>query len=40
MIIWEKSSIHDREAIFEFLYEFNPLAAEQTDTIIEKKLKI
>ena len=39
MIIWEKSSLDDREAIFEFLYEFNPLAAEQTDTIIEKKIE-
>ena len=27
MILWEKSSLDDREAIFEFLYEFNPLAA-------------
>ena len=23
MILWEKSSLDDREAIFEFLYEFN-----------------
>ena len=34
-----KSSLDDREAIFEFLYEFNPLAAEQTDAIIEKKVE-
>ena len=40
MILWEKSSLDDREAIFEFLYEFNPLAAEQTDAIIEKKVEI
>ena len=39
MILWEKSSLDDREAIFEFLYEFNPLAAEQTDAIIEKKVE-
>ena len=25
--------------IFEFLYEFNPLAAEKTDTIIETKVE-
>ena len=39
MILWEKSSLDDREAIFEFLYEFNPLAAEKTDTIIETKVE-
>ena len=39
MILWEKSSLDGREAIFEFLYEFNPLAAEQTDAIIEKKVE-
>ena len=39
MILWEKSSLDDREAIFEFLYEVNPLAAEQTDAIIEKKVE-
>ncbi|WCN08966.1 type II toxin-antitoxin system RelE/ParE family toxin [Marinomonas mediterranea] len=39
MIVWEKSSLDDREAIFEFLYDFNPLAAEETDAIIEKKVK-
>ena len=32
MILWEKSSLDDREAIFEFLYEFNPLAAENVMT--------
>ena len=39
MILWEKSSLDDREAIFEFLYEFNPLAADKTDAIIEKKVE-
>ena len=39
MILWEKSSLDDREDIFEFLYEFNPLAAEKTDAIIEKKVE-
>ena len=29
----------DREAIFEFLYEFNSLAAEKTDAIIENKVE-
>jgi toxin ParE1/3/4 len=39
MIVWEKNSLNDREAIFEFLYEFNPLAAEKADAIIEKKVE-
>ncbi|RBO81866.1 type II toxin-antitoxin system RelE/ParE family toxin [Marinomonas aquiplantarum] len=39
MILWEKSSLDDREAILEFLYEFNPLAAEKADAIIEKKVE-
>nr|WP_232367594.1 type II toxin-antitoxin system RelE/ParE family toxin [Alteromonas pelagimontana] len=34
-----KSSLNDREVIFEFLYEFNPLAAEKTDPIIETKVE-
>lgn len=39
IIVWEKSSLDDREAIFEFLYEFNPLAAEKTDAIIAEKVE-
>lgn len=39
MIVWEKRSLDDREAIFEFLYEFNPLAAEKTDSLIEAKVE-
>lgn len=39
MIVWEKSSLDDREIIFEFLYEFNPLAAEKTDLLIEEKVE-
>jgi addiction module RelE/StbE family toxin len=39
MIVWEKDSLDDREVIFEFLYDFNPLAAEKTDTIIETKVE-
>ena len=36
MIYWEEESLNDREKIFEFLYEFNPEAAERTDEVIEK----
>lgn len=37
MILWEEKSLDDREKIFEFLYNFNPAAAEETDDIIEAK---
>lgn len=39
MIVWEKTSLDDRERIFEYLYEFNPLAADKTDAIIEAKVE-
>ncbi|MGF1784211.1 type II toxin-antitoxin system RelE/ParE family toxin [Photobacterium swingsii] len=38
MILWEEESLNDREKIFEFLYDFNPEAAEKTDEIIEAKV--
>jgi len=31
--------LDDREAICEFLHEFNPLAAEKTDSLIEAKVE-
>ncbi|MCL5427361.1 type II toxin-antitoxin system RelE/ParE family toxin [Halomonas sp. NPDC076908] len=37
MIFWEEESLNDREVIFEFLYDFNPLVAEKTDDLIEVK---
>ena len=39
MISWEEESLNDREKIFEFLYVFNPDAAEKTDEIIEAKIE-
>jgi addiction module RelE/StbE family toxin len=39
MIVWEEESLNDREKIFEFLYVFNPDAAEKTDEIIEAKVE-
>lgn len=39
MIFWEDESLNDREKIFEFLYDFNPTAAEKTDQIIEAKVE-
>ncbi|QTH62648.1 type II toxin-antitoxin system RelE/ParE family toxin [Psychrosphaera ytuae] len=39
MIYWEEQSLIDREKVFEFLYEFNPLAAEATDDTIEKNVE-
>lgn len=34
-IEWDESAVQDRERIFEFLYPFNPRAAEQADLEIE-----
>jgi addiction module RelE/StbE family toxin len=39
MIFWEEESLNDREKIFEFLFDFNPSAAEKTDQIIESKVE-
>ena len=39
MIFWEVESLNDREKIFEFIYDFNPIAAEKTDQIIEAKVE-
>jgi len=39
MIVWEEDSLNDREKIFEFLFDFNPNAAEKTDQIIESKVE-
>lgn len=39
MIFWEEESLNDREKIFEFLFDFNPSAAEKTDQIIEAKVE-
>lgn len=39
MIFWEEESLNDREKIFEFLYDFNPTAAEKTDEMIEAKVE-
>jgi len=39
MIFWEEESLNDREKIFEFLFDFNPSAAEKTDQVIEAKVE-
>ncbi|MEZ8968122.1 type II toxin-antitoxin system RelE/ParE family toxin [Vibrio breoganii] len=39
MILWEEESLNDREKIFEFLYDFNPDAAEKADNLIEAKVE-
>ena len=39
MIFWEEGSLNDREKIFEFLFDFNPSAAEKADQIIESKVE-
>jgi addiction module RelE/StbE family toxin len=38
MILWEKDAQKDRGKIFEYLYQFNPLAADKTDDILATKV--
>jgi addiction module RelE/StbE family toxin len=38
-IYWKEESLNDREKIFEYLYDFNPAAAEKNDEIIELKVE-
>ncbi|MDA6067557.1 type II toxin-antitoxin system RelE/ParE family toxin [Idiomarina abyssalis] len=39
MIYWEEDALKDRERIFEFLYNFNPIVAEQTDSLVQSKVE-
>ena len=39
MILWEDESLNDREKIFDYLYHFNPSAADKTDELIEAKVE-
>lgn len=39
MIFWEEASLIDRQKIYEFLYGFNPAAAEKTDELLEAKVE-
>ncbi|AGQ29244.1 type II toxin-antitoxin system RelE/ParE family toxin [Serratia liquefaciens] len=36
---WDEEALRDRERIFDFLYPFNPQAAEQADAEIDKAVK-
>lgn len=38
-LYWEEESLNDREKIFGYLYDFNPIAAEKTDELIELKVE-
>ena len=38
MLLWEKEARKDRQKIYQYLYQFNPLAADKTDEILSKKV--
>lgn len=40
MIPWEEEGLTRHEAIFDFLYQFNPVVAERTDDLIEERAKL
>ncbi|MCV2401733.1 type II toxin-antitoxin system RelE/ParE family toxin [Marinomonas sp. C2222] len=39
MILWEKEALKDRGKLFEYLFQFNPSAAEKTDDILIRKIE-
>jgi addiction module RelE/StbE family toxin len=39
VIFWEEESLNDREKFFDYLYNFNPDAAEKTDEVIQTKVE-
>jgi toxin ParE1/3/4 len=39
LIYWEEDALKDREKLFEFLYEFNPVVAERTDDLIQSRVE-
>lgn len=39
MILWEKEALKDRKRLYEFLYEFNPIAADKTDDLLVEKIR-
>ena len=39
MIYWEEEALNDRERIFAFLHQHNPLVADQTDRVIVEKVE-
>ncbi|MDE1497079.1 type II toxin-antitoxin system RelE/ParE family toxin [Xenorhabdus bovienii] len=36
-VVWEEDALDDRINIFEYLYQYNPQAAEKTELIFEKQ---
>ncbi|CUB06369.1 type II toxin-antitoxin system RelE/ParE family toxin [Marinomonas fungiae] len=40
MILWEKDALKDRKRLYEFLYEFNPIAADKTDDLLVEKIRL
>lgn len=39
MIVWEQDALLDRQTIYTFLYEYNPLAAEQADRVLVQRIE-
>ncbi|MBS8269870.1 type II toxin-antitoxin system RelE/ParE family toxin [Halomonas litopenaei] len=37
---WEEEGLTRRVAIFDFLYQFNPVVAERTDGLIEERAEL
>jgi plasmid stabilization system protein ParE len=39
MIFWEEESLNNRDKIFEFLFDFNPIAAKKLTKLLKLKLR-
>lgn len=39
MIVWEQDALQDRQTIYAFLYEHNPVAAEQADQVLVQRIE-
>lgn len=37
VLFWELRSLKDRERLYEYLYGFNPAAADRTDELIQER---
>ncbi|OZB06447.1 MAG: plasmid stabilization protein ParE [Idiomarina sp. 34-48-12] len=40
MIFWEADALNDRENLYKFLYDFNPLVAEKADELLVSRIEL
>lgn len=40
MIFWEADALNDRENLYKFLYDFNPLVADKADDLLVSRIEL